>query len=222
VGDDFLNALEQMEHEDLTLDMEPTSGQIDVIENLSDLININLPGSSILGSKVREYQPVNCPASRVASGHKSIEKAKTEVYRGEPGSKFLVGRIYSHSHLVFLKVLGRDIEVGVNKSGVESSFEVTGENAFKRAETYSEECHGKGTGLGFSSFYHLACCLVVSGKNRGVLEPSGGDDVDVMGVRVEITGRGFKQRSSNADWVLNKYSILTSLVEHDGQHDMFF
>jgi len=84
---------------------------------------------------------------------------------------------------------------------------------FELADVYAEEISGKGSGLGFSSFVHLAAVMMISRSCKSITEPANGYDVDWLDppCTIEITGINFQKRRSNADMVLNKYALLCHL-----------
>jgi len=119
---------------------------------------------------------------------------------------------------------GKLVEVGHVKkpTGQEIHYDLT--DTFKRADTYSEEVRGKGSGLGFSSFMHLAATPVCAG-DIGIVEPLDGFDVEltpddksvqdtygrVTGLTIEVTGTNYRSRPSPACWTVNKYELLQPL-----------
>lgn len=105
------------------------------------------------------------------------------------------------------------IKVGKCKLNVQFERTLQATDPLILASHYNEDCIGKGSGLGFSLFTHSAALLLIAQRDD-VLEPIEGYDLWTSGSTIEVTGANYETRVSEADIIINKYSVLQFFLNH--------
>jgi hypothetical protein len=173
----------------------------ELVDGMMDMLGHGLKEDDEKPDPVRLKQPESCCDN-------SVRKPYDDLVLHKPLSGN-IKVVFEEGEVFFTNGIDSRL-VGVAKSEFRE-FYLVEPQPFLRASHINESSSAKGCGMGFSSFIHLvAICVIASFE--ATLEPVSGHDLDDRDTTFEMTGVNYRMRSTGANVVLNKYSVISAIM----------